>query len=219
MSASDITLSKLRDRVEESLGDSGNDHYSTALLDEAIKKALSEYSAAKPRLAQTVLSLTGNLSSNGREVDISSISGLVQVTEIWANYTASDDKATVRNFEAWPDLDLAVVPDGAVLEATESARIFYHAEHTLNGLDGETATTIRVGDESILVLGATGYAALARGVDLTEQVTLSADTAKQLRDLGIAHLEEFRYFLDARGEQDTRPALRSKRPFLLAPKN
>lgn len=192
MSASTATLATLRDRVESMLVDTGNAIWGTALLDEAIAQALAEYSEARPRKAVTTLALTSVLSANGREIDISSITGLVMVGKLWAPYTAAGDDPTERAFEHWLDDETLYLPGGEALQTSESARIFYAAHHTLNGLDSEVTTTFRTGDDSIIVLGGVAYALLARSNDLTEQVTLSADTVDQLRDLSDDFFREFR---------------------------
>jgi hypothetical protein len=71
-------------------------------------------------------------------------------------------------------------------------RVFYTKLQTLNGLDGETATTIPLDDESLIATGAAGYAATSRAVDLAEEVTLDRLTAQQVRAWGLAKLQEFR---------------------------
>ena len=63
------TLATLRDRVELMLADTGNSIWSTDDIDEAIRQALHEYS--KTRALRAVSTI--NISSTGREIDISCI--------------------------------------------------------------------------------------------------------------------------------------------------
>jgi len=190
--ASSVTLANLRDRVEESLMDSGNTIWSTTTLDEAIRHALDEYFAVLPLRGASSLALTAVLSANGREIDISGISGLVDVIDVWGPYVAADDKPKVRKFDFWLDQQIVYVSDGEALETTETARIFYTKQHTLNGLDGASATTFRLGDDSLIVLGATGYACFSRATDLIEQVKIDQNAVDGLRELGKESLTAFR---------------------------
>ena len=187
-----IILTALRDRVEEALVDNTNLIWATATLDEAIRQALHEYSAARPNLAMVDLALTAVLSTNGREVSVSGITDMIRVVEVWAPYAAADDRAKNRKFEFWPDLNKIHLVDGEKLLSTATARIFYQRLHTLNGLDSATATTIRLGDDSLVVLGAVGYAALARAIDLVEQVRVDPAAVEQLREVSTAALGLFR---------------------------
>jgi hypothetical protein len=109
--ASTETLSILHDRVELHLQDSGNSlrakrrsPWASAAFDEAIEKALEAYIRHSPRLAVTTLTL----SADGREVDLSTITGLLRLTRVWWPYTQSPGATPSRQFpphwvsyEAW----------------------------------------------------------------------------------------------------------------------
>jgi len=184
------TLATLRDRVELELADSGNSIWSTDDVDEAIRQALHEYSKTRPlREVGTV-----ELSADGREIDISSLSGLLSVTEIWCDYTSSDPEfpANVRAFTHWRDEQKIYVNDDYEPASGDVVRVFYTKLQTLNGLDSETATSVPLEDETLIATGAAGYAATSRAVDLAEQVTLDRLTAQQVRAWGLAKLQEFR---------------------------
>jgi hypothetical protein len=188
--ASSATLTTLRDRVELLLADSGNAIWSTSWLDEAIREALHEYSKTRPlRSVGTLV-----LSANGREIDVSSLSGLLGVSEIWIPYTSTDPEypANVRPFQHWPDEEKIYVAGDYEPASGDVARVFYTQLQTLNGLDAETSTTFPADDESLIATGAAGYAATSRAVDLAEKVTLDRLTAQQVRAWGLSKLQEFR---------------------------
>jgi hypothetical protein len=116
------------------------------------------------------------------------------VLKIWVNYTASDPEfpANVRAFEHWIDEEVVYVNDAYEPQSGDVMRVFYTTMQTLNGLDSETTTSYPDDDETLLALGAAGYAATSRAVDLTEQVTLDRLTSQQVRAWGLAKLQEFR---------------------------
>ena len=79
-------LAGIRDRVEQVLVDTGNAIWATAVIDEAIRLILSEFSDAYPYSADDVLTLA----ADGREIDISSLTGLLNVVEVMWPYVATD---------------------------------------------------------------------------------------------------------------------------------
>ena len=104
VTASSIQLStgspNLRDRVESLLQDSGNTRWSTDDTDEAIRRALEVYSQYSPQHAIGTIAL----SAAGREIDISSLTGLVRVEKVWWDYdsTTPGYPPNWRQFEVWP---------------------------------------------------------------------------------------------------------------------
>ena len=184
------TLATLRDRVELILADSGNAIWSTGDIDEGIRQALHEYSKTRPLRAVDTLSI----SADGREIDISSLTDLLSVREIWCDYTAADpeDPPNRRAFMFWPDQSKLYVNDVYEPQNGDTMRVFYTKMQTLNGLDSATATTVDLDDESLIAIGAAGYAATSRAVDLAEQVTLDRLTAQQVRAWGLSKMQEFR---------------------------
>ena len=184
------TLATLRDRVEQVLADTGNAIWSTDDIDEGIRQALHEYSKTRSLRAIS----TVPRSAAGREIDISSLTGLLSVSEIWCDYTSSAPEfpANVRAFQHWRDEQKLYVTDDYEPASGDVVRVFYTKLQTLNGLDSATATTVPLEDETLVATGAAGYAATSRAVDLAEQVTLDRLTAQQVRAWGMAKLQEFR---------------------------
>jgi len=184
------TLATLRDRVETMLADTGNAIWSTDDVDEAIRQALHEYSKTRPLRAVSTLTL----SATGREIDTSSLTGLLDVWEIWSPYTAAAPEfpPNRRAFMQWADLGLLYVTDAYEPASGDVVRVFYTKLQTLNGLDSATATSVPLEDETLVAAGAAGCAATGRAIDLAEQVTLDRLTAQQVRAWGMAKLQEFR---------------------------
>ena len=199
------TLATLQNRVEQKLADTTHNIWTPADLEEAIRAALDEYSKTRPR--QAVAAVT--LEAAGREIDISDVTGLLQVVDLWLPYTAASPEypPNRRPFRHWPDLGLLVVVDDPEASAFgepaagEVARVFYTAMQTLNGLDNATATTVQPDDESLLVTGAAGHAATSRAVDLAEQVSIDRLVSQQVRAWGLNQLQEFRAGLRAIARQ------------------
>lgn len=194
MTASSLTLTTFRDRLETILQDSGNNIWATGTLDEAIKMALKEYSLVKPFNQITTLTLA----SDTRELDVSSVTGLLGVSRVWLPYTAADPEypANERHFEFWRDNDVLYFVDDDEPQSGDVARLFYKTVQTLDGLDSETTTTFPVEDEETLLTGAAGHAALIRAIDMKEKVTLHRKSAEVVQAWGEARLDAFRVALN-----------------------
>jgi hypothetical protein len=184
------TLALLRDRVELILADAANAIWAAGDIDEAIRRALHDYTKVRPYESVGTI----NITTAGREVDVSTLTGILGVSQIWCDYTATDPEfpPNRRAFEYWPDGTTIYVIDAVRPEAGDVMRVFYYVVQTLDGLDAATATTFPDDDESLLAQGAAGYAATSRAVDLAEQVTLDRLTAQQIRAWGMAQLQQFR---------------------------
>ena len=184
------TLSSLRDRVELIVADSANAIWSTSDLDEAIRQALDAYSLARPQTLDTSITLT----AAGNEIDISSITTITDVVEVWREYDATDpdDPPQKARFRHWPDLQVVYILGLDEPAQGEVVRIFYTVPHTLSGLDSATATTIPPAHESIVAQGAAAIAALSRALDLNEQVTVDRQTVAQQHQWAEALLEDFK---------------------------
>jgi hypothetical protein len=191
------TLTTLRDRLEVTLQDTGNTTWSTDDLDEAIRRALEVYSTVHPY--ETITTVT--LSSAGREVDLSSLTGRIQVTRVWWPYSAADPEYPPNwcTFEEWGDtlfLDTDSEP-----AASDGVRVWYTTLQTLSGLDAATATTLPPDADSLIVSGAAGYAARERAAELAEKLNVDRDVVQKLRAYADEKLAEFAASLSAKSRQ------------------
>lgn len=180
----------LRDRVEATLQDAGNLKWATADIDEGIRKALEQYSQVDP--ARAITSLT--LSSSGREIDLSSITGLVRVESVWWDYDSSSPghPPNWRQFEVWPG-KLLYIDDPDEPQAGEIVRVWYTKMHTINGLDSATATTVPAEDIPHIIAGAAHFCAQMRVVEVSEALNIDGGVTTRLKDAAEEFGKAFRY--------------------------
>ena len=163
------------------------ERYATALgqenVDEAIRWALHRYNLVEPYRAEGDVTL----SADGREISLSTLTGLLEVERVWHPYDSSDpaEPPNWREFEVWPG-SLLYIPGGSEPQNADVVRVFYTKLHTLNGLDSATATTFGDDVETLLVIGASGFAAQERTM---EQEGRFVPT--KLREWADARLREF----------------------------
>jgi hypothetical protein len=179
----------LQNRIEQTLVDTGNEIWYASWIEEGLRKALDEYSLARPLHKKGVVSVSGDT----YELDISSLTGVIAVQEVWCPYTAAGPEypPNRKAFRHWVDSKELYFPDNQVNNG-DICRVFYTALHTIEGLDSATSTTVGIEDESLLVEGAAGHVAVGRGLDLTEKVSVGQATAQQVRAWGMSTLQQFR---------------------------
>lgn len=161
------TLADFRTWARLALSDSGSLIWSDAEIDQGLRQALSEYSAALPCSQETVLELPGE----GWEVALDGLEGLLRVLDCRYPFDSSLSSAAqpanqALSWRLWwddarPVLELRTV-GGRVPQAGEEIRLWYSKPHTIQDLDGAAASSVLAGHEQLLVSGAAGYAALQR---------------------------------------------------------
>ena len=171
------TLTTLRTRVARILADAGGLAWSTDDLDEGIRKALFDYTLAIPLLKTVDIPIT----QDGRQVDISAITNMMHVTDVWLPYDPDNPEPRRQPFRHWAQLGILFVQGGYIPRAGDVAHVFYQAYHTLNGLDGSTTTTFPDQHASAIALGAAAYCAASRAIELTDQVTVDRDAVERLQ--------------------------------------
>ncbi len=183
-------LSDLRDRVEALLTDASNAEWSTGELDNALRLAMAELSTVLPVRAVT----TKDAVDDTWEYDLSAVSGLANVVEVWYPYLSTSDTYKQPHpvrFRMLTDAVLLLECDERP-DSTFARRIFSHTVHTLAYLDWAAAPSVDGAEKAALVLGAAGYAAIAKSRDVTNEVTIGAEVPARLEKWGNARLSEFR---------------------------
>lgn len=155
------SLNTYLDRLGALLNDATQLSFTTDALTNAIRQALAEYSTQLPIETQTTLTLT----SDSTEIDVSSISDLLNVTDVWLPYDATDPTAYHRRFRYWPDIKKVRLLNGDRPAAGDTARIFYTKPHAIAGLDGAATSTVPDAHAWILVRGAAALAVYSLALD------------------------------------------------------
>ena len=191
--ASSATAGSLRGRMQTLLQDAGGALWDETALDEGLRLALEEYSRNRPQKA--VGTLTGTA---GREQPLSALTGLLDVEMVWFPYNASDYPPNWCDFSLLENagtfallLDCVTAPT-----AGDVIRVFFNKQQTLNGIAGAATTTFSAEDDSILVIGAVGYALYMRAAELNETSGQNAVSTPNYGELAARFLQDFRAQLD-----------------------
>jgi len=184
------TLTTLRARVALQLQDVALTRWASGDLDEAITQAIQQYTRQDPATAIGTITL----SAAGREISMSSLTGLIRVLRVWWDYdsAAPDHPPHWRQFQVWPGAIL-YIDDPSQPQTTDVVRIWYTKAHTLNLLASATATTIPSEDIQYIITGACHYALQARAAELAETLNVDDQTVKNLMALAEEMGKNFRY--------------------------
>ena len=193
VTASSIALTTattgMRARVQSRLQDADAARWSTADVDEAIRTALQVYSRTNPHHAIGTITAVA-----GREQSLSTLTGLIRVEKVWWSYdsTTPGYPPNWRQFEVWPG-SLLYIDDRTAPTAGQVIRVWYTKQHTINGLDSATATTLPAEDVDVIISGAAHFAARARAVELAESATVDDAVVERLRKWADDEGSAFRY--------------------------
>ena len=197
------TLTTLIARARQGLFDVGATSWastsSDASLTEAIRQALHEMSLSLPVLKVGTITLSSSL----YDVDLSTLTGLIDVIDVHYPYSATAElencvgvwkleRRSTGNFLFMPLKSGYGVPSSGQI-----VRLWYGTFQTLNGLDSAAANTFPDDHETPLLWGAMGYAATMKSIDLVETSgygTRPTDNAR-MEAWGFRQLMEFRAWL------------------------
>lgn len=184
-----LTLAQYEAQVAALLMDSSNAVFDTTVIDAAVRQALGDYTQANPLTSETVITCP----ADGREIALSSISGLLQVTEVWWPYDSSASDETWPRFDplgwrVWWDDGQAVLflntRNQTQPQADDEIRVFYTKVHTIQNLDAASSTTVHPAHEFMIVRGAAGLACIGRAADLNETSSNMAVSTPNYAALG-----------------------------------
>ena len=142
------TLADLRDRLRVELHDADEARWEDDTLDVHLQRAVRELSGRAPRERKTTLTTT----AGSRELNLASLSDLVEVTAV--EYPVGQFPPCYVRFSIYAGT-LTLLVDGAPGDA-EDAGVFWGSLHEVDA----GSSTLPVLYEDIVVLGATGYAAV-----------------------------------------------------------
>ncbi len=195
------TLAQLRVRLAARLVDAGNAVFAATTLDEALRTALAEYSAAVPATAETVLVLPGA----GREIALEAVADLWGVLDVWWPYDSGAPDGwpppRVAGFRlAWDDGRPVLVLSqrlGPQPQAGDELRLWYTRPHTVQDLDGAAVTSVPPAHTTGLLTGAAGYAAASQHLNQAGSVRLDPHESGDLSAWAAARLAVFTTWLAA----------------------
>ncbi len=183
-----ITLTEFRAKIRLLLGSDAL-HYPDALLDESLRQALRQYSAAFPQMHQRDLVLT----SGGRAQPLDALAGLQQVMEVSYIDQLRPLPFRLTWMAGMPQLLLGTFTLPA---AGDVLRVTYTAGHTISGLDGSTLTTVKAEHSEEFTAGSAAFAVKSRSVSLMESFGTALNPPDALTSWAREAIGQFQYWLE-----------------------
>ncbi len=201
MATSTATLTSLKTRVAQFMGDPTSVVFDSDTLAEGVRLALGElnravlYSRCPFEPNRQIGTVTP--AAAAREVSLAALTGLVTVEDVWFPYLAADASPKRVNYL---ELVAAGVHSIRLLGDTAGdgarvARVLYIVDHTLNGLDTAAATTFDSCVDGALVIGAAGHCCFNRSFYNIEDTVTGTFATPNYAELGARLLEDFRAML------------------------
>ena len=203
-------IAAFRTAILADLDDAGLATWSNTEIDRAVRRALYAYSEVKP--VEVIGTIT--LAAAGREISLTTLTGLIDVQKVWPNYDSASPRypPPFAKFELWDDKTTLFIDEATEPQAGETVRVFYTQLHTIEDLDTETATTVPVEDEELIILGACGYAAQIKSRSAITQINPADTSPAQWSQWSNRRLNELRRKLNQladsiKGDLDARVAV------------
>jgi len=195
-------LTCYRTRLTNSLNDTTT-KYSNDVLDEALRKTLSEYTRAFPNICTREITI----GTAGRPQSLSACSNLINVIQLVHPWVAGAADPFINEREdfviTWQDGTPTAYFTGLdIPQAGELLFVKYAGKQTIEELDEAVQTTVRDDHEDLLIVGAAGQAAMIRASGLNESWGVKSGEMSQLMVWGNNQYGRFLEFLaEIRTEQ------------------
>ena len=198
-------LAAYRTRITNSLDDT-KAKYTTDIIDEALRKILNEYTRATPNFKTH----THTVTTAGRPQTLAA-ANLITIVQLVHPYDSTLADPFVYAREDFSLFQMDGSPTlyflkGDLPQVGEKIYIKYAAKQTITDLDSATATTVRDDHEDILIVGASGQAAMMRASGLNEQWGARAGEMGALMTWGTRQYSRFFTFLEEVKQETILPA-------------
>jgi hypothetical protein len=170
-----MTLASAIADIRVKLDDGSSDRYSDAAITEALEMALSQYAKRKPLLSTYSLD-----STNSKRITMPADFIAMAIVEVeWVSSLADFDDS-IAFYATYQDSQWVLETPGNTIPLGETLNIYYHAPHTIDGLNSASGTPVPDADEELIELGAAGYASMAHATSLVETNNLNPQEARDL---------------------------------------
>lgn len=183
------TISDYRDDLDELLATAVDDAtWTDAIFDGALRRGLTLYDTR--RVYEDDFTVT----SAGHTQDLSSLTDLNEVLALAYPWTEGAD-FTAQAVRWRSAGDQTVVLAGYAPQVGELVRVRYTRRHTVDGLDGATATTVPERHRLVVGLAAAAYACELRRRQLSENPALPVATVTTLEEVATRFRADFFHYL------------------------
>ena len=173
------SLTALISRVQAGLGDDGT-IFTTALCTAAIREALRQFNNVAPVHSATLI--TGV--DNQYEYELSDYDSLaIKILDILRQGDNADELDISITYDPYSEDERIFFRLRQPVTGSDTIIARYTTNHTVNGLDSATESTISSADDQIIIDGARAEAIMVRAVSRVETINLSQDQSDNYREI------------------------------------
>ena len=183
-------LAVFRTSVLALLSDASNAIFSNNDVDQALRWALSEFSARRPFIRTYQFTVDATTGVHFLPADFIAR----HITNVQL-YDEDPDDIVDLAYYAYQCDEQWIVETNYEVNSGKVLQISYSAIHTIDNLDSAAGTTLAAADEPIIHVGASGRAAQMRALDRIETINMNPDVVKMYKLLAAEYLSSFAAFL------------------------
>jgi hypothetical protein len=173
------TLTTLISKVQAILGDDGT-RFTTATCTAAIRQALSEWNLRNPVFAAELI--TGI--ADQYEYELSDKDSLaVQIHDILQQGAAANELDESLDFDEYNEDERLFFRLRSPVTTSDTLIVTYTKNHTINGLDSATESTIPAAYNQAMIDGGAFFSIFIRAVSRVETINLSQDQTDNYREI------------------------------------
>ena len=173
------SLTTLISRVQAGLGDDGT-IFTTALATAAIREALRQFNIAAPVHAGTLITGVSDQYEYELSDEDDRALAVLDVLRAGANQDELDIPIT---YDDYNEDERVFFRLRQPVTDSETLIVRYTINHTINGLDSATESTLPAEQDQIIVDGARAEAIMVRAVSRVETINLSKDQSDNYREI------------------------------------
>jgi len=183
------SLTTLITKVQNILGDASGIYFTTAIVTAGVRQALDEFNLAVPVYAAITITGVNDQYEYELSDEDSLATDILDVLEQGDNQNELDISLDYDKY--WEDERLFFRLRQP--ETTSNTIIVrYTKDHTINGLDSATESTIQAQHDQVIVDGAAFYAITIRATARVETINLSQDQSDNYREIAEQYKTAFK---------------------------
>ncbi len=174
------SLTTLIGKVQNILGDSSGTYFTTAIVTAAVRQALTEFNQVLPQHLATVLDGV----NDQYEYELSDHDPSAKtILDILRQGDNQDELDVSLDYDDYIEDERVFFRLRQPVTSDDFLIVRYTADHTINGLDSQTESTILARHDQILVDGSAYHAVLIRATARIETINLSKDQSDNYREV------------------------------------
>lgn len=181
-------LATLIDKVQAILSDTAGTYFSDATVTAAIRQALSDWNQRAPVHAAVII--TGI--ANQYEYELTDEDAdAYEIIDVLSQGTNNNEMDVSLEFDAYIEDERIFFRLRRPVTASNTLIVRYTIHHTINGLDGETTSTLRSQDDQAIVVGGAFFSIIIRATGRIETINLSQDQSDNYREVAGMYAAAF----------------------------